>query len=287
MKLKKSIVLSFFFFTLITLSFIPFSTSYYGDGDCTSYHAGKIITVPHDPNAVIQLDGLPNEEFWDDSDNSGGKTQINVSTATHEITTLNMSFVRNDDYLLILCEWNDKTTLPDTRDGFYICWNINVPNFTAYYPGGMDTAHMGGGYIDSWLWYINNLNPVNDSDDYCIDHSFGPTGHTGENDQITVGIGYTTSVDSQYTIEISRRLTTADQTYDVQFDRTKNYQFNLGIINDTSLNHEHAISYTHALAMTFDSMVGIPGLPVIPLLLGISFISIIYIYKKKYFNKNK
>jgi len=287
MKPKNSIRFSFLFFILLILSFIPNSTSYFGDGDCTSYHAGKIIKVPHDPNAIIQLDGLPNEEFWDDSDNSAGKTQINVSTTTREITTLNMTFVRNDSYLFILCEWNDNTTHPAMRDGFYICWNINVPNFSAYYPGVMETDHMGGGYIDSWLWYINNLDPINDSNEYCTDKSFGPTGHTSENDQITIEIGYTTSVNSQYTIEMRRRLTTSDKTYDVQFDRTKNYEFNLGIINDTTLTHEHAISYTHSLEMNFPIINGIPGFPVCPLIAMISLLSIIYIYKKNYLNTNK
>ena len=287
MSQKKSISFSFFLLLLISVFAIPNSKAYYGDGDCTIYHEGKTIQVPHDPSAIIQLDGLSNESFWNDSENSGGKTQINVSTSLHAITTLNMSFVRNDEYLLISCEWNDITTLPSTRDGFYICWNINAPNFSSYYPGGMDTSHMGGGYIDSWLWYINNLDPVNDSNEYCKDQSFGPSGDTGENDQITVEMGYSTFVDSHYSIEIRRRLTTADPTFDVQFDRTKKYEFNLGIINDTSLNHEHAISYTHALEMSFPIINGIPGYPVIPLFLGIGFVSVIFIYRKYDYNKKK
>jgi hypothetical protein len=198
-----------------------------------------------------------------------------------EITTLNMSFVRNDGYLFISCEWEDITTLPDERDGFYICWNINVPNFTSFFPSGMDTSHMGDGYIDSWTWYVQNGDPVNDSDEYCTDQSFGSTGDTGEHDEITVQIAYTTFTGSKYSIEICRKLTTADRALDVQFDTTKKYEFNLGIINDTETPSEHSISYTHALYISFSSNVAIPGFSIISLIIGIGFISTIYIYKKK------
>ena len=295
MNLKKPIIFCSFLFLILFFSNTPNSKSYPGMGDdCSDYHMGKIIKVHYDSNAIIQLDGLPNEKFWQDYDDRESKTQINVSTMTAdpetdppEVTTLNMSFVRNDDYLFIYCEWEDQTTLPDERDGFYICWNINVPNFTAYYPSGMDTSHMGGGYIDSWTWYVENGNPINDSDEYCTDQSFGSTGDTGEHDEITVQLAYTTFIDSKYCIEICRKLTTADRTLDVQFDRTKKYEFNLGIINDTESPVDHAISYTHALYMTFSNSAAIPGFSIIPLIIGICFISIISIYYKKYNYKNK
>ena len=112
---------------------------------------------------------------------------------------------------------------------------------------------MGGGYIDSWVWYINDLSPFNTSNDYCLDQSFGPSGHTDENDHFTIGIGYTTAINSHYTLEMARKLTTTDRDFDVQFDHTKLYEFNLGIINDSAYSHDHAISYTHALNLTFQS----------------------------------
>jgi hypothetical protein len=278
MNFRDQINFSLLFFFLIILLIIPISKAF--PGDCRQHHTGQIISVPYDPNATIQLDGIINETFWED--NTKGKTQINVSSSDHEIiTTLNMSFVRNDDYLFISCIWPDNTTNPSTRDGFYICWNINVPNFTAYYPGGMDTSHMGGGYIDSWVWYINDLSPLHNSNDYCLDQSFGPSGHTDENDHFTIGIGYTIAVNSHYTLEISRKLTTPDKDFDVQFDHTKLYEFNLGIINDSAYSHDHAISYTHALNMAFESN-NVDGFPVITLLLGISLVSIILVYKNRF-----
>jgi len=283
MKFKDLINISLLFFFLIILFIIPNSKAF--PGDCKDYHTGQIISVPYDPNANILLDGIINETFWED--NTKGKTQINVSSSDHEIiTTLNLSFVRNDDSLFISCIWPDNTTNPSTRDGFYICWNINVPNFTAYYPGGMDTSHMGGGYIDSWVWYINDLSPFNSSNDYCLDQSFGPSGHTDENDHFTIGIGYITVVNSHYTIEMSRKLTTTDKDFDVQFDHTKLYEFNLGIINDSVYSHDHYISYTHALNITFQSDT-IDGFSIFILLLGISFISIIFIYINKSTIKNR
>jgi hypothetical protein len=277
LKFKELINISLLFFFISILSIIPISNAF--PGDCRQHHTGQIISVPNDPNAHIKLDGIINETFW--QENKEGQTQINVTTSDHEIfTSLNMSFVRNDKYIFISCVWPDRTTHPSTRDGFYICWNINVPNFTAYYPGGMDTSHMGGGYIDSWVWYINELSPINDSNGYCLDGSFGPNGHTDENDLLTIGIGYTTAFDSHYTLEISRKLTTSDKDFDVQFDRTKLYEFNLGIINNSAFSQDHSISYTHSLSMIFQSS-SIDAYPIISLLLGISLISIIYVYKKK------
>ena len=270
-----SISLLYFFFLILTI--IPISTAF--PGDCTEYHTGQIISVPYDPNANIRLDGICNEPFWEK--NKEGKTQINVSTLNHEaIITINMSFVRNDENLFISCGWPDNTTNPSTRDGIYFCWDINVPNFTAYYPGGMDTSHMGGGYIDSWIWYINNLSPINDSNDYALDQSFGPSGHTDETDHFTIGIGYTTVLNSHYTLEISRKLTTSDKDFDVQFDRTKLYEFNLGIIDDSAYSHDHAISYTHALNMIFSNNF-IDGFPIFSVFIGLSLISIIYFIKIK------
>jgi len=279
MKLRKSIIFSLFFTLLISLTIIPYSLSYYGDGDCTQYHTGKTINVPYDPNAIIQLDGLPNEQCWNNNKNQVGRTQINVSTTDRVITTVNMSFVMNDNYILILCTWPDLTTLPDTQDGFYICWNINVPNFSAYYPAGMSTTHMGGGYIDSWMWNINYDSPINNSDDYCKDSSYGTGGDTGENDLITIQIGYTTFIDSHYSIEIRRKLATAEKNLDVQFDQTRKYGFNLGILNDSAFGHDHSISYTHYLDISFDG--SIDGFLIYPFLLGITIISLIYLYKKR------
>ena len=145
---------------------------------------------------------------------------------------------------------------------------------------------MGGGYIDSWVWYINDLSPFNTSNDYCLDQSFGPSGHTDENDHFTIGIGYTTAINSHYTLEMARKLTTTDRDFDVQFDHTKLYEFNLGIINDSAYSHDHAISYTHALNLTFQSE-NIDGFSILILLLGIGYISIIIICTNKFKIKNK
>ena len=282
LKCKELLNVSLLFFFLIILTIIPISKAF--PGDCREHHTGQIISVPYDPNANIQLDGITNETFW--QENNEGHTQINVSTMDHAIiTTLNVSFVRNDNYLFISCVWPDHTTHPSTRDGFYMCWNINVPNFTAYYPGGMDTSHMGGGFVDSWVWYINELSPINNSNSFGIDQSFGPNGHTNENDLSTIGIGYTTAFNSHYTLEISRKLSTSDKNFDVQFDKTKLYEFNLGIINDSAFSQDHAVSYTHSLNMIFQSE-SIDGFPIINLLLGIGLISLIYYYKKKYYTKD-
>lgn len=269
-------IISLLAFFILFLYLIPFSNAFLGD--CEQHHTGQIIVVPHDPEVSITLDGITNETVWET--NTIGKAQINVSTIDHEtFTTINMSFIRNDTDIFISCTWPDHSTNPSTRDGFYICWDINVPNFTAYYPGGMDTSHMGGGFIDSWVWYINDLSPINNSNDYCVDQSFGPSGHTDEMDYLTIGIGYSTVVDSHYTLEMSRKLTTYDKNYDVQFDDTKLYEFNLGIINNSAYSHDHLISYTHALNMVFQNDT-IEGYQIITLIMGIGIISIIYYYTK-------
>lgn len=283
LKKKNFIFLIFLFFILSAI--IPSSLGYYGDGDCGDYHTGQVIKLPYDPNANIQLDGIPSEAFWNDPSNIDGKTQINLSTIEHEIITLNITFIRNAEYLFILCKWPDYTTRPAIKDAFYFCWNINVPNFTAFYPSTMETDHMGGGYIDSWSWSISDDEPVNQSDYYCNDDNFGPGGDETAHDLNDIKVGYRTEQNSHYTLEMSRKLKTIDpENCDVQFSSSKRYQFNLGIINDSHHGEDHAISYTHALDIHFkgnDPIIN--GFPLISFIIGINIIviGIIILNRKK------
>lgn len=260
---------------------IPVSVGYYGDGDCTHTHELKILNVNYNPDAEIILDGCPNESFWEGSTETSLSHQINLSKNINEpnfyLITLNITFVRNNNYLLILCEWKDNTTLPDLgNDGLYFCWNIDVPEFSAYYPGGMDTSHMGGGYIDSWLKIITSLNQTNGN---LKDQSFGPDGYTTENDLITIEMGYKTKINESYCVEIRRELITTDNQYDVQFNQNILYKFNLGIMDDAVHGEEHAISYTHALDFGFKTN-AITGYYLFPIffsfLLSVSYILISY-----------
>jgi len=280
---KTSIFLLILFFT--SFSIIPLSQGYYGDGDCDDYHTGKVIKLPYDPNANIYLDGIPSEAFWDDPSNIDGKTQINLSTMEHEIITLNITFIRNAEYLFILCKWPDYTTRPAIKDAVYFCWNINVPNFTAFYPSTMETDHMGGGYIDSWSWSISDDEPVNQSDYYCNDDNFGSGGDETAHDLNDIKVGYTTEQNSHYTLEMSRKLKTIDpENCDVQFSSSKLYEFNLGIINDSQHGQDHAISYTHTLDIYFkESEPIINGFPLSLLIIGISILSLVIII----FNRKK
>ncbi|MFX1399115.1 MAG: hypothetical protein ACFFAS_18985 [Promethearchaeota archaeon] len=222
------------------------------EGSCEDAHGIGEIKANYDSQAQIQLDGTPNENFW--INHSNDKVTVPLSTATTVvpgyIVYLNLTFVYNDDFMYILCMWND-TTIPSLEfyDGIFFCWNINVPNFTADYSSGMTTINMGGGEVDSWNWRCDEIVGTG-VPDYCEDAYFNDVvGITPYEDQ-NVEMAYTVVENETYTLEIKRALKTNDQ-HDIQFKKNGGlYKFNLAIMND-NMDEGHAISWTWALNMGF------------------------------------
>lgn len=239
---KKSKIYILMFIILSLGLFTPSRHAYTGEGDCTEEHNITEIDVPYVKEVSINLDGQGNEAFWEENDE--GKKIIATANEAQKVIYVDCVFLIDDNYLYILAEWQDSTTLPPfdgvSSDGIYFCMNIDVPEFSAYFPDGMNTISMGGGTVDSWSWYID------DSNDEMEDTSFDESGWDTGFDFNDIDYAYSYIEDTSYSIEIQRPLTTNDESVDVQYDKEELYLFNLGIMND-SRHQDHYISWTHGL----------------------------------------
>ncbi|MFW9987577.1 MAG: hypothetical protein ACFFC3_02895, partial [Candidatus Odinarchaeota archaeon] len=158
-KFKLIIIVSIFQIILIN-SIIINGNAWPGEGDCSKTHGITYIDIPIDNEADITLDGNPSENFWTKASNEKGRIQIKlaitkIGTEIPEVFTLNCTFVMNSEFLYILLKWTDLTPQYDesgNKDGLAFCWDINTPNFSAYYVTDMNTMHMGGGRVDAWRW---------------------------------------------------------------------------------------------------------------------------------------
>ncbi|MFW9938610.1 MAG: hypothetical protein ACFFD5_13265 [Candidatus Thorarchaeota archaeon] len=288
----RNFLISFGFINfIIILGILPQQISaYWGWGDCGESHGITYMKPYYEKNAVINLDGIPSEQFWSNPSNTNGSTTValasEVGTPGFFIVYMNLSLVMNDNYLYILCQWLDNTTRPalggNYYDGLYFCWNINVPNFSAYFLGGMDTSEMGGGNVDCWDWTCLSSSPPNGSSYYCSDLCFGTTGWYNpslETEDIQVGYNYV--INHSYSLEMRRKLIDNDN-YDVQFNGNKLYKFNMGIMNDGT-HEDHAISWTYALDLRNEEKKTLIDGYLIYFVIVIGFISsFLLIIQKKY-----
>ncbi|TXT54717.1 MAG: exported protein of unknown function [Promethearchaeota archaeon] len=266
--------------------FISIAKSWPGDGDCREEHGITTANIAFDRSANLKLDGVPSESFWNKEKNKDAQIKIPLATVQNEsysfVVYLNATFIRNSEYIYVLCQWKDNTTKPkigNLYDGIYFCWNINCPNFSAYFDSGMDTAEMGGGDVDSWDWDVNHATQPNGSSMNAGDFCFGEKSWYEPNlENQDVKLAYTYKEDEYYTVEIQRKLVTNDE-YDVQFDETKQYLFNLGIMND-GRHAEHAVSWTYALDFKANTIEGYN--PNLSLIIGfLTMISIFILNKTK------
>ncbi len=262
MKKTKTFTLSFILFVLFCNLLATFIIGWPGEGDCREKHGITVANISYDRAAIINLDGIPSEDFWKKEENQGAKIQIplatNPNTPYFFVVYLNATFIQNDEFIYILCQWKDNTTKPNIGylyDGIYFCWNIDCPNFSANFEYGMDTAEMGGGNVDSWDWDVNQATPPNGSSMDAGDFCFGEKGWYATNlETQDIQIAYTYVKDEYYTVEFKRKLVTDDE-YDVQFNEKKQYLFNMGIMND-GRHEDHAISWTYALDFNVVSVNG-------------------------------
>jgi len=272
--------------TLIVLNyslFIIYVTAYPGDGDCSKYHGIIYIDVPLRPNTEIVIDGVPSESLWTENTDQTKiiLAEIEPEGVIPELYSLNISFAMINNYLFILCQWEDNTPeydFPPEKDGFDFCWDIDTVNFSAYYISDMNTLHMGNGSIDAWRWtYDSNTSP--EEQYLCIDDCFNEDGWIqGNPEAINVDVAFTND-NSSYTLEMRRKLNT-NEIYDVQFTEKKLYKFNLAIMND-SYGVDHAISWTYALDLRASEQI-IKGVNLDFIFFSLSILTyIIYITKVK------
>jgi len=283
LKKKNILIILVVIFSIYSIK-IPTTNAYPGDGDCQDYHTITPIDVPVDNSANIILDGIANEEFWSKPENQIGKKTIPLASIRYDsnppdlLIYMNATFIMNTHSLYILCEWMDNTTSPEdyVADGILFCWDMSVVNFSAYYPFGMSTEHMGGGRIDSWKWYhytsISSGVPA-----LCLDECFEDDGWVNPNPELSqVNAAFKAITNVSYTLEISRSLVTNEE-YDVQFNKNKEYLFNMAIY-DNDLHDNHAMSWTYSLDLTLEIPM-IPGYFTIVMI--ITMIGIIAILQKK------
>ena len=280
-KLKLILLISFFQFFLI-YSIIFNVNAWPGEGDCSGTHGITYIDIPIDKDAYINLDGNPSENFWTKTSNEKGQIQIKlamtkIGTEIPEVFTLNATFVMNKEDLYILLEWVDLTPQYEesgNKDGLAFCWDINTPNFSAYYITDMNTMHMGGGRVDAWRWAYSTYKPAGEAY-YCLDDCFDEDGWIQGNPEINnIEVAYSVTENS-YTLELSRNLITNDE-YDVQFDHNGIYKFNLALFNDTKYE-DHAISWTYAIELEKESTPVISGFLLEYLILFTCISTILYI----------
>ncbi len=281
--------LSYFFIILLT---IPLCYGYWGnEGDCQDYHNITKIEIPYDKDAIITLDGIPSEPFWRDPQNNNGMITVPLASKIGKpgffIIYLNLTVIMNDNYIYLLCEWNDNSTRPylsnNIYDGLFFCWDINVPDFSADFWDGMETDSMGGGRVDSWGWICNGYppsTPGNGSSYFIDDRCFDENGWCSSFESSDVAIGYTYRENKSYIVELSRELYSDDE-YDVQIIKKELYKFNLAILNDGT-HEDHAISWTYALDLTENTsaIIGYNFIIVVPIIF-ISVIVLIQKFKKK------
>lgn len=286
-KIKFRILIIMFLISLSSLSYISNITAYPGDGDCSNYHGITYIDVPFDPNANIVVDGVPSEDFWSEIANPTEiiLAEIEPEGVIPELYSLNISFVMNNDNLLILCEWEDNTPgydYPPDQDGIAFCWDINTVNFSAFYVMDMNTRDMGNGSVDAWRWIYQDI--ISPGEEHlCGDDCFNEDGWIQGNPEAkNINVAFTND-SSSYTLEMRRELNT-NEIYDVKFTEKKLYKFNIALLNDDH-DEEHAISWTYALDLREPEQI-ISGYRFELFLLSISML-VFVVYLIKFRKKNK
>ena len=282
-KIKCNYIIILFLICLTSLFYISNIAAYPGDGDCSTYHGITYLDVPFDSNANIVVDGVPSEDFWSETAKPTEiiLAEIEPEGVIPELYSLNISFVMNNEYVLILCEWEDNTPgydYPPDQDGIAFCWDIDTVNFSAFYVLDMNTRDMGNGSIDAWRWiYQDTLSPSEIH--LCGDDCFNEDGWVQGNPEAkSIDVAFTND-SSSYTLEMRRKLNT-NEIYDVQFTENKVYKFNIALLNDDH-DDEHAISWTYALDLRETELV-IGSFNIQFFILSISLLtSMIYIIKIK------
>jgi len=282
-KIKFNIIIIVALIGLSSLFYIMNVVAYPGDGDCSDYHGITYIDVPFNPNAEIIVDGIPSEAFWTESavPTEIMLAEIEPEGVIPELYSLNISFVLNDESLLILCKWEDNSPgddNPPEQDGISFCWDIDTTSFSAYYISDMNTIDMGNGSVDAWRWYYQDI--VSPGEEHlCGDDCFNEEGWIQGNPEAkNIDVAFTNDSNS-YTLEMRRNLDT-NEIYDVQFTEKKLYKFNIAILNNDH-DEKHAISWTYALDLREPEQL-ISGFNFEILLLSISILtSVVYLIKFK------
>jgi len=185
-------------------------------------------------------------------------------------------------------------------DGFALCWNINVTNYTAAYFSGM-VAPAAGEAVNTILWQpLGNQTgltpPSNGGKSMTVqgqvwNYHFDSTGwhnNVGNSTKAAAIFGKAKFGGDYFQVELERPLKTSDPG-DEQFTTAQYHQFAIAILNATS-GRDHYVSFVHQTYVYFPptSTSTTEGFPVWILgALGIAAIAVISIMTAKKTRKHQ
>jgi hypothetical protein len=221
-------------------------------------------------DADITLDGLPNEEFWGDSNHYNTMEFPMASTFGSTHIFVLVKFAQNSTHFFMWIDWEDTTingtdTMRySTADGVAVLWNAHPGEYDLKdgWFGGMETDNPGE-EVDTWVYKPaaadtgkQSTIDLNAGETYTLtgeglDTMFDEGGWDDDLDttqDLSFGSSWGNITDrheENYGIEFSRPLVT-DDPGDVQFDKIGYYEFAIAIWNASS-GSSHIMSFEHSV----------------------------------------
>lgn len=220
--------------------------------DCNNYHGITIHYGRFIPNLEITLDGVINESAWNRPDVYDYILPVmNMNQSVdHYVKYIHMRYLYDNNSLYLFARWDDDT-IPQIRDTFMICWNINCTNYTVgmFLTNQSMETNQFNGRVDSWKWGCNNF--PNYSQSFVVDTYYDHEGWPENNlESYDPRAGYSYEVDTlgrgYYQLEIKRSFLTSEPDVDTQFYLNSSIRFSIAIDNSLG-GAEHAVSWTHEL----------------------------------------
>jgi hypothetical protein len=262
--------------TAVQFSYIVDSfPGFHSSGECSLCHNEPATAYNASyADAQITLDGLPNEEFWSESNyyNTMEMPMGNTFGGVHIFVM--MKFAQNATHLFVYMDWYDNTINGTTSqrfnaaDGVAILWNAHPGEYDMKegWFSGMKTENAGES-IDTWVWKANTADEGKEIESVTNatagentpltgnvwDTSFDNAGWNDSGDvtqDVSAGASWGnlgSHHESNYGVEFARKLTTSDNTgSDVQFDKIGYYEFAVALYNESS-GSSHIVSFEHQL----------------------------------------
>jgi hypothetical protein len=246
----------------IQMSFVANSfPGFHSNGDCNICHnfAANAYNSSYE-TFNVKVDGILDEAIWAEDATYGRRNMVPVAStfgSAHEYITVYMG--QNSTHIFLAASWADPTIDgTDTQayadsDGIAFMFNINVTNFDTGY--GMDRAPDNTA-VDMFTWkpgasetgnevFMKDYVPKSITDDHFYDQYIYDDSRKDDKvatdwTHAAVHGNVSSHSEGNYQIEMARPLVNTDPN-DVQFDKTRYYQFGLVIYNNTS-GSKHWIS---------------------------------------------
>ncbi len=240
----------------LTMNVQPYFHSRWSDcGEChntpaMAYNASNV-------NAIITLDGNETEDFWSDVGNTmyAPASPLNGPGDGEHFALIRARISQNDTHLFVSVRVpsdDGKVNGSDVRAGvdrdmFAMIWNIDHDDMVQDWWGNMKSNEEGKS-LDQVVWIpkasetgtIDDAEGLNGVEGKFYDEAYTDVGKTTDdtNDWSGAAIFTTSHGHTDYYIEMTRPLMTADSKEDVQFQYDGYYQFMMAFWNQTKgINH--------------------------------------------------